>query len=157
MNTKLGNSLKMVTPVLALMALLPAAALADLPGRHPGYLHALSDLRMARALIMRPDAPNVEGNEYNAMREIDACCNDLIRASINDGKNVNDHPPVDVGMDFKGRLGRAMDLLRSARNDMDHEEDDPFNRGLQFRANQHVDRAMSFVKRAIDNKIANRY
>lgn len=156
MITKFGP-IKYLAPALVLLALVPAAAMADTPGRHPGYLHALSDLRAARGLIMRQDAPNVVGNEMAAVREIDACCNDLVRASINDGKNLYEQPPVDVGLDFKGRLSKALDLMQNARHDMDREEDDPFNRGLQMRASHHVDQAMAFVKRAINNKIADRF
>src|ERR1700677_1042406 len=113
MNMKFAQ-IKNLAPALVILALVPAAALADTPGMHPGYLHAISDLRAARSLIMRQDAPNVVGNEMAAVREIDACCNDLVRASINDGKNIYDQPPADAGLDFKGRLCKALDLLNNA-------------------------------------------
>ena len=64
------------TPILllALAIGLPApAAIAagDLPGAHPGYLHALSDLRYARALL-EEDAPAVvEQDQHRALHEID--------------------------------------------------------------------------------------
>ncbi|HEY9773579.1 MAG TPA: hypothetical protein V6C81_07190 [Planktothrix sp.] len=126
--------------------------MADAPGRHPSYIHAMSDLRLARYLIFRPDRPDVEGNEVKAIREIDACINDLVKASINDGKNISDHPQADLGPDFKGRLHKALDALRRARKDMDKEEDDPMNHGLQHRATEHVDHAIDHVKRAIEDK-----
>ena len=34
-----------------LLAVLPFAANADMPGKHPYYLHALSDLRAARWML----------------------------------------------------------------------------------------------------------
>ena len=44
---------KRLIPLL-LAGLVPFAALADMPGKHPGYLHALSDLRAARWFLWRP-------------------------------------------------------------------------------------------------------
>ncbi len=153
MNKKLW--LKRFSIAAAMAIFNSQAVLADFPGRHPGYLHALSDLRLARYLVYRPDAPNVASNEFNAVRAIDACINDLKQASINDGKNIYSHPPADLGIDFNGRLHKALDALRSARHDMDKEEDDQYNIGLQARATQHVDQAISYVKHAIGDKEGN--
>jgi hypothetical protein len=138
--------------LVALTFMLPSAVFADAPGKHPHYLEAMSDLRLARYLIFRPDRPNVENNEWHAVKDIDECINDLIKASINDGKNINEHPPADLGIDFKGRLHKAIDALKRARHDMDKEEDDPLNHGLQHRATEHVDHAIDHVKRAIEEK-----
>ncbi len=138
--------------LLALSVVAPQMATARLFEKHPGYIHAMSDLRYARYLVARPDQPNVDNDENNAVREIDACLNDLTRASINDGKNPNDHPWPDLGIDFKGRLHKAVDALNKAYHDMDKEEDDPYNRGLQQRAVAHVERARAFVKKAIHDK-----
>ena len=54
-----------LTATAALFAIiLPFAAHADTPGDHPGYLHALSDLRAARwNLEHRPGDPLVGGGE----------------------------------------------------------------------------------------------
>lgn len=152
MNRNFRKLLLAALPVIAVAQMIPLAALADIPGRHPGYLRAISDLRYARGLLARPDRMNVVTDESNAIREIDACLNDLVRASINDGKNLWACPPIDSGWTFGDRLHRSLDVLRKARSDMDREEDDPANLGLQSRANVHVDRAISFVKRAIGDK-----
>jgi len=141
--------------VTAIAALSPIGVLAHFPARHPGYIHALSDLRLARNLIYRPDARNVANDESNAVREIDACINDLTQASINDGKNINSHPPADLGIDFNGRLHKGLDALRKARHDMDKEEDDRYNIGLQGRATGHVDQAILYVQHAIGDKEKN--
>jgi hypothetical protein len=142
---------------LMLVAGLTASTRASFAGwfdKHPGYMHAISDLRDARALLDHPDPKNVEWDQSKAVGEIDACINDLKQAALNDGKNLADRPAPDVGLDFHGRLHKTLDLLRKARSDMDKEEDDRANSGLQKRANEHVDRAIDFVKKAIGDKKA---
>jgi hypothetical protein len=137
--------------VIATM-LIPLAALADVPGRHPGYLHAIQDLKRARGLIARPDAPNVQADESRAVREIDACLSDLTQAAWIDGKINNPMIVPDAGLDFSGRLHKGLELLRKAHSDMDREEDDPAALGFRARANKHVDRAIGFTRRAIGEK-----
>src|SRR5450432_3641401 len=92
---------------MALAALAPALAHADQPGRHPAYLHALEDLRAARASLERPANVVVKWDEKQAIREIDAAIREIKEAAIDDGKNLNDHPPIDVNLDWKGRLHGA--------------------------------------------------
>jgi len=54
--------------ILMSMAALPSAA-QDLPGRHPGYLHALTDLRTARWLLShQPGDPRVYADEDVAIQ-----------------------------------------------------------------------------------------
>ena len=83
-------------PLLAafLLALtLPFAANADLPGKHPAYLHALSDLRAARWMMQhRPGDAAVSAHEDVAIAEIDAAIGEIKHAAIDDGKNIGDHP-----------------------------------------------------------------
>ena len=94
-------------PVL-LAAIIPLSALADLPGKHPFYLHALTDLRAARWLIEhRPGDAAVSGDEDVAITRIDNAINEIKKAAIDDGKDIKDHPPVDATLDKKGRLHRA--------------------------------------------------
>ncbi len=141
-----------VVAAISLTLLMPLAALADTPGRHPGYLHAMQDLRKARNLIHRPDFGNVEADENRAVREIDACIHDLEQASWMDHKE-GDMPVIpDTGLDFKGRLHKALDILHKAHDDMDKEEDDPAAVGFRNRAVKHVDRAIGFTRRAIGEK-----
>jgi hypothetical protein len=130
----------------------PQVTFGDVPGRHPGYLHAISDLRLAKRLLSREDAPKVEGDEHRAIREIDACIHDLTQASWYDEKGVASLPHPDSGMDWSGRLHKALDVLRKAHGDMDKEEDDPAAVGFQIRAIKHVDRAIGFTRRAIGDK-----
>lgn len=102
--------------------------------------------------IARPDLLNVEGDERRAMHEIDACLKDLQAAAWYDRKNTFNQPPPDAGMDWKGRLQKAVEVLRKARADMDREEDDPAVVGFQANASKHVDRAIGFTRRAIGDK-----
>src|SRR5271156_1367011 len=39
--------------------------------QHPAYLHALSDLRFARALLQRPDGGELRAEERDAIHKID--------------------------------------------------------------------------------------
>ncbi|HKM67220.1 MAG TPA: hypothetical protein VJX70_08650 [Candidatus Acidoferrum sp.] len=123
----------------------PAAA----QGKHPAYLHALTDLRHARAHLEAHDGGELRHEEKEAIREIDAAIGEIKKASIDDGKDLNDHPPVDAGLDHTGRLHRAKQLLEKAHEDIAHEEDNSFAQGLQQRAFGHIDKAIHNVDEAI--------
>jgi hypothetical protein len=135
----------------AVLGMLAGAARADQPGRHPAYLHALEDLRHARAHLERP--ANVTGatrwDEHVAVAKIDAAIREIKEAAIEDGKDLGDHPPVDVKLDWPGRLHRSLELLRRARADVNEEEDNTYARGLKRRAIEHIDRAIRFVEDGI--------
>jgi hypothetical protein len=119
-------------------------------GPHPYYLHALSDLRAARWMIEhRPGNWAQTQDEIAAVHRIDAAIGEIKKASIEDGKNLEDHPPVDETVDHPGRLHAALDFLRKARQDISHDEDNAFAQGLQGRAYGHIDGAIDAVKRAI--------
>lgn len=126
------------------------SALAQPPqGQHPAYLHALTDLRHARAHLQRPDHGELHEQEKKAVHEIDAAIDEIKKAAIDDGKDLNDHPPVDARMDWPGRLHRALELLDKAHNDIAKEEDNRFAQGLQQRAFEHIDKAHHHVEEAI--------
>ena len=118
-------------------------------GRHPAYLHALSDLRAARAHLERHDSGELRHEEKEAIHAIDDAISEIKKASIDDGKDLNDHLPVDAGLDYTGRLRRAKELLLKARQDISHEEDNSFAQGLQQRAYGHIDKAIHEVDEAI--------
>lgn len=136
--------------IFAGLLLLPLFANADLPGKHPYFLHALSDLRSARWMLEhRPGDAAVSANEDAAITEIDAAIREIKHAAIDDGKNVNDHPNVDVAADRPGHLHKALELLRKVHSDVAREEDDPVTRGLRNRAVGHIDAAIHATERAI--------
>ena len=133
-----------------LALLVPVSAFADSPGKHPAYLHALTDLRAARWLIAhRPGDAAVSGDEDVAITRIDETISEIKRAAIDDGKDLNDHPGVDEHLDNRGRLNRANELLGKVHSDIAGEEDDPMTRGLRDRAVHHLDEAIQATRRAI--------
>jgi hypothetical protein len=133
-----------------LLIALPFAANADLPGRHPFYLHALADLRAARWMLeTRPGDPAVRAEEETAIIEIERAMGEIKRAAIDDGKDVRDHVGVDLPPERGGRLHRALELLRKVRSDVAREEDDPYTRGLRNRAVEHIEGAIHATERAI--------
>lgn len=118
-------------------------------GKHPAYLHALSDLRAARAHLERHDGGELRHEEKEAIHAIDDAISEIKRASIDDGKDLNDHPPVDAGLDYTGRLHRAKELLEKAHQDIAREEDNAFAQGRQQRAFGHIDKAIHEVNECI--------
>ena len=126
-----------------------SASAAPEPADHPSYLHALSDLRDARAHLERPDGGELHQQEKDAVKEIDKAIGEIKAASIDDGKNIADHMPVDAHLPWSGRLHKALDLLDKAHKDVAREEDDPATRGLQARALEHIDKAHRHVEEAI--------
>src|SRR5277367_588894 len=135
---------------LLLLLLAPFAANADLPGSHPAYLHALSDLRAARWMLEhRPGDPAVSSQEDVAIVEIDAAIGEIKRAAIDDGKDIHDHVGVDDAANRPGRLHKALELLRKVHSDVAREEDDPVTRGLRDRAVGHIDGAIHATERAV--------
>lgn len=144
---KLRNKLLLSGLILAAA---PFAANADLPGKHPHYLHALTDLRTARWMLEhRPGDAAVAGQEDVAITEIDAAIGEMKKAAIYDGKDIHDHPKVDGPPDRPGRLHKALELLREARDDVSREEDDPVTRGLRDRSIGHVDNAIHATEHSI--------
>lgn len=148
-------SFKLSTPLLAALALTASfaslsATAADLPGAHPAYLHALTDLRNARwNLEHRAGDAAVSANEDVAIVETDRAIHEAKTAAAEDGKNVDDHPHEDAALDRPGRLHHAMELLHKAKEDVAREEDNPETRNLRNRIVEHVDLALEATKRAI--------
>jgi hypothetical protein len=138
--------------LFAFAALLTTFAAADTPGAHPAYLHALTDLRHARAHVDKfVDNGRVDSDEAHAVRAIDAAINDIKQAAIDDGKNLNDHPMVDERFDRAGRYRRSLELLDGAYSDIDKREDNGWNHGLKRRALGHIDEARRAIRHAMED------
>ncbi|MBV8603003.1 MAG: hypothetical protein JO359_15685 [Candidatus Eremiobacteraeota bacterium] len=133
----------------SLVAASATAVSADTPGEHGHYLHALSDLRYARALLFRPDEPNVKWEERRAIVEIDQAIGECRRAAIDDGKNLADHPPVDANLSHADRLRRALRSLDAAHRDLAYEEDNAAAWGWRARAIGDIHDAIGFTRHAI--------
>jgi hypothetical protein len=138
--------------VVGLASILPAAVGADQPGPHPHYLHALSDLRAARANIEhRGGDAQMKWDEHTAINEINAAIRDIKAASIDDGKNLDWHPPIDTSLNRSGRLHHGLELLHAAHDDVKQEESNDFAHGLRDRTLKHIDKAAHFVEEGIAN------
>jgi hypothetical protein len=129
-------------PLLILTGAATMPGLAqELPGRHPYYQHALTDLRTARWLLShQPGDRGVYAGEDVAIEEINAAINEIQRVSSDDGKDVSVHPDIDV-KEHGSRLLRAIETLNKAHTDIDREEDNTEVRDLRHRALWHIDRA----------------
>jgi len=131
----------------------PATAtvvVAAAPEKHPAYLHALTDLRAARSYLARPAGITVKWDEKRAIGEIDGAINEIKRASIDDGKNIDDHAPIDAPQ-WGDRLHRSLELVEKARADISKEEDNGFANGLRNRAVGHLDLAVRYVTEGIED------
>jgi hypothetical protein len=127
----------------------PLASNADEPGRHPAYRHALSELRTARWLIQHREGDMaMQWKEDEAVGQIDGAIEDLKHAAADDGKNLDDHQPVDAPQELRGRLRNAHELLEGARSDISGVEDDPVARQSRNHAFEHVEHALREVERA---------
>ena len=145
----MNKLVKCLIPLALVAGLSPLATLAQaLPGKHPAYLHALTDLRTARwFLYHQAGDAKVYAGEDKGINEIDAAINEIKRASIDDGKNLNDHPNVDV-KEHGSRLLKAIETLKKAHTDISKEEDNPDARELRHRALEHIDRAIKAAESA---------
>jgi hypothetical protein len=140
----------LLTCSVVAIAPMTAQAAQVQPGQHPAYLRALTDLRHARAQLERRggDAER-KWDEHTAIKEIDAALREIKDAAIEDGKNLEDHPPVDAKRDYPGRLRRALELLHKAERDCREDEDNGFARGLKKRAIHHIQEAIRLTEEGI--------
>jgi hypothetical protein len=135
----------------ALPLLMSTLAMAQLPGRHPHYIHALSDLRAAQWQVdhRRPEDGEVREDELVASDELAAAIHSTTSAAAADGKDLGWNPPPDAPLAWDGRLHAAIELLRAARADLALPEDDPMARNQQKLAILRVDAALHAAERAV--------
>ena len=117
------------------------AARADLPGKHPHYLHARSDLRKAEQLLRLPDERNVKQEENIAAREVHAAILEIDRAAVLDRKDVDDNPQIDTFLSHLGKFREIERLLQSAKRDISIKEDNHAAIGWRHQATVHLDLA----------------
>jgi len=115
---------------------------------HPRYSHAISDLRLARAYLFRPDWRDVMRNQRAAVEEIDRAIGAARAAAIDDGRNPNEAPPIDTRLGWRDRFTKAMELLNSAERDLSFAEDNRAAAGWRAEALTGVANAKRFVIRA---------
>ena len=137
---------------LALPLLACTIAMAQMPGRHPHYIHALSDLRAAQWQIdhRRPEDGAMREDELTASDEVAAAIHSATAAASADAKDLGWNPPPDAPNAYDGRLHAALDLLHAAHNDLALPEDDPAAVNQQRLAVLRVDAAIHATERALN-------
>jgi hypothetical protein len=115
--------------------------------QNPTYLHALTDLRMARGYLdkITPDEV-LNGMSLSAIDEINKAIGEIKQAAIDDGKDIMDHPPIDTGLKRSDRYVKAVELLNKIYKDIKQDESNGFAKGLQKRVLRYIDKAYDIVK-----------
>ncbi|HEY6769508.1 MAG TPA: hypothetical protein VI386_32600 [Candidatus Sulfotelmatobacter sp.] len=123
-------------------------------GTHPAYVHALDNLRAARACLSRVSpSGRVVNQEQNAIAEIDKAIWEIKNAALgdrkHDAKDLSDHPPVNPHERGRARLHRAEGFLDRAHDDIGREEDRTSLQGLRDRVFHHIDQAHRILRQTI--------
>ncbi|MBD2527394.1 hypothetical protein [Nostoc sp. FACHB-133] len=120
-------------------------ALADIPGNHPFYLHARSDLRKAELMLETPDEYNVTQEARIAAQKVHQAIEDIDVAGILDAKNINDYPQIDTWLNHRDKFQKIYTLLQRADQDLSREEDNNFVIGWRNRAEANINRAKHYT------------
>jgi hypothetical protein len=147
-----SKTLRAALAAAATLTLAPLAAHAQWWHEHPAYLHAMSDLRQAYWLVAHHDSmnPDKQDQERAAAGAIHAAYENLKAASMVDSEDIDAQPPADWDFgDHPGRLHHALELLRTAHDEVNREEDDPAARGFKARALHQIDDAAEATDAAI--------
>jgi hypothetical protein len=121
-------------------------------GAHPHYMEALTDLRLARALLKVPDDSKAAKFNATAVDDIDQAMAEIKHASIDDGKSPDDHAPIDANVSRRDRLHEVLSLVNGADQDLKAEEDDKKALGWRAKAQKDVADARAFVEASINNE-----
>src|SRR5579862_6795419 len=124
---------------VAITILAVSAAFGDVPGRHPAYLHARTDLRRAERLMEWPEFRNVRHDLDESARHIHEAIHEIDMAARWDRKDLEDNPRVDAYPNRAGRFHAIAGFLFAAKRDIEHEEDNPAARAWRNRAIQRID------------------
>jgi hypothetical protein len=128
---------------LALLTLLFLAPATQAHAQFPAYLHALSDLRSARAYLEYDTRHEGEHARHHAIEQISRAIDDIKVAARDDGKNPWHTPAPQSGGNPGWPVHSAVKLLREARGDVDHGHDRPENHGLRERSLDHINQALA--------------
>jgi hypothetical protein len=100
---------------LVLPLLMSTLAMAQMPGRRPHCIHALSDLRAAQWQIdhRRPEGGEMREDELVASDEVGAAIHSATAAAAAVAEDLGWNPPPCAPPAYDGRLHAAIDLLRA--------------------------------------------
>ena len=139
------GAISLLTALASVATIGQSIARADIPGAHPYYLHARSDLRKAESILQLPDERNVKQEEAIAAREVYAAIREIDRASVLDRKDVDDHPAIDISLAHQGKFQELERLLQSAKRDISREEDNRSAIAWRQRSITHINEAERHV------------
>jgi len=140
---------RVTTAVLGLSAFLLFALATPAQAQRPPYLHALADLREARAQLLTVRSPGFASVRDHALAEIAEAIREVDAAVENEGRNPYQTPPAGTGGVDDRPMRQAVVLLNKARGDIAAGTDDTGHRGLQMRALRHVDAALDILQHAL--------
>jgi hypothetical protein len=125
---------------------------AESSGAHPAYLHALSNLRLMRAYLDRATADErIDDESLIAIDEIDSAIHEINIAAIDDGKNLQDHPPIDLHISRTDRFNRAIEAGNTALNEI-KSEDDTSLETLKHHTIDHIARADNIIGHILEHR-----
>jgi hypothetical protein len=139
---------------MALILSLPGTVLAG--QRHPGYDRTMDELRLARALLQRPnEAQAVNGSQDEVsltIANIDGAMAEIEKEIGTDGKKPRALPRIDARMPWADRLSKSLKLLEMAQQDCSTEKDNSGDGGLRARVLNQLDDAHTRMTVAIATK-----
>jgi hypothetical protein len=141
--------LKLFASAFGLTAFLLFALATPARAEHPSYLHALSNLRQARALLQTDNRPGQAGARDRAIEEIDKAIQEVKRAVREEGRESRWTPPPATQGDPDRPMRSALGLLDDAHSDVARGVDESTFQGLQERALRHIDEARHALDHAI--------
>lgn len=138
---------------LVAMSLGHSIASADIPGKHPAYIHARSDLRQAELLLHKPEESNVTQENKIAEQKVHNAIHEIDKAAILDRKDIDDHPTIDTSLTHLDKFRAIYKLLRRAESDISKEEDNSSASGWRSRAKNNIEQAKHYVELAASRDV----
>jgi len=139
---------------MALVLCLPGTILAG--QKHQGYDRTMDELRLARALLQRPnEAQAVNGSQDEislTIANIDGAMADIEKEIGAEGKKPRAVPRIDARMPWADRLAKSLKLLEMAQQDCGTERDNSGDGGLRARVLNQLDDAHTRMTVAIATK-----
>jgi hypothetical protein len=120
---------------------------AQVSGVHPGYEHAIRDLREADGLLQHPYPQDAQLSGQIA-HEVEEAIGALKTASHIDDKSLSGVPP-EKSLDREGRYRKVQQLLNDARGEVRNPESDPHAESARNHGIQHIDSALNMVGKIV--------
>ncbi|MGA3162342.1 MAG: hypothetical protein ABSC77_14135 [Terracidiphilus sp.] len=136
------NIKSFVVAAFALLTLFFIAPATLAHAQSPAYLHALSDLRTARAYLQMPVKPEAKDGCKQAVKEISKAIDDIAKAASDVGKNPEVTPPAESKGNQNWPIHSAVKLLKEAQSDIERGSDIPGNKGLRQHSLDHIGKAL---------------